>query len=552
MTSTRDTGPRSSQPNVAELDETLSARRPDHREGAGYLSGSRIGRYVVERQLGQGGFGTVYLARDEQLDRVVAIKVPNHIDRADSPELARIFAEAQTIAKLKHPAIVAVHDVGHTDLGTPFVVMEYVEGRTLKELMASERPSPARAATIVREVAVAVHQAHKQGFVHRDLKPSNVILDLAGQPHVLDFGLSLHESTQRAHAGEYAGTLPYMAPEQVRREPERLDGRTDVWALGVVLYELLTGRRPFRGETPEVLEDEILHREPKPPRQIDDSIPVPLEQICLRCLAKSVTDRYLTAADLAADLGRCLRPPRRSALPAVAVAIGAVALCILAAWSAWPGASPEPVAPIAKLSGRIHVYVSHEALPARDLREVRSAGVLPLRSGDAVRFEASVSRPAYVYLVLIDSAGDAVPIYPWTPGEWEQRPAQETPVARLSAPADLQQFWPVQGASGMETALLMARDTPLPADVQLREVFQGLSPQPADDGPPLVEMENGQIRGDEQLAWSSSGDRSFDLHRPQHRWHAVLRNQKQIHDRLRSHFPLIYAINLKHVENDEP
>lgn len=547
MTSTRDTGSGWSRPNAAELDQTLPFVGPGQHEDKRYLSGSRIGRYVVERELGHGGFGTVYLARDEQLDRAVAVKVPNQLHSADSQKLARIFTEAQTIAKLKHPAIVAVHDVGHTDEGTPFVVMEYVDGRTLKDLMASERPSPARAALIVREVAEAVHQAHKQGFIHRDLKPSNVILDLAGQPHVLDFGLSLHESRQRAHAGEYAGTLPYMAPEQVRREPERLDGRTDIWALGVVLYELLTGRRPFAGERPEDLEDEILNREPKPPRQIDDTISVPLEQVCLRCLAKSVTDRYSTAADLAAHLERCLQPRRRSALFVVAAAIGVVALGLLAARSAWPGKSPERVAQSAELSGRIHVYVSHEALPDRDLREVRNAGVLPLRSGDAVRFEASVNRPAYLYLVLIDSAGDAVPIYPWTPGDWERRPAQETPVARLSAPTDLQQFWPVRGAPGMETALLLARDAPLPADVQLRDVFRGLTPQPAGDGPPLVEMENGQIRGEQELAWMGE-DRSFDVRRPQQRWHAVLRNQEQIHHRLRAHFPLIYAINLKHVE----
>ena len=261
-----------------------------------------IGRYVVQRELGHGSYGKVYLADDQELQRRVAIKVPR-ADRVDPGEtVERFLEEAQTVAQLRHASIVAVYDVGRSEDGWPFVVMEYVEGITLKERLASGRPSPAQAAEWIAEVADAIGYAHRQGFIHRDLKPANVLLDAAGKPHVLDLGLALHESRQHQRAGEFSGTLAYMAPEQVRREAHRLDGRADIWALGIMLYEMLTGRRPFQGENAAQIEDEILHREPKPPRQIDETVPEQLERICLKCLAKDVTQRYGAAADVARDL----------------------------------------------------------------------------------------------------------------------------------------------------------------------------------------------------------------------------------------------------------
>jgi len=246
--------------------------------------------------------GTVYLAVDETLDRPVAVKVPRRGMSFTKEGSDSHLYEARTIARLRHPAIVPIFDVGLTDDGMPYLVTEYIEGRTLRDILYAERVPYARCAELMAEIADAIHHAHVQGFVHRDLKPGNVIIDAQGKPHILDFGLALHDTSRRASEGEVAGTPIYMSPEQIRGETQQLDGRTDIWAMGVVLYELLTGRRPFSGTGFQEIAYEILHREPTAPRQIDDEIPADLERICLKCLRKDVADRYVTAADFARDL----------------------------------------------------------------------------------------------------------------------------------------------------------------------------------------------------------------------------------------------------------
>jgi serine/threonine protein kinase/formylglycine-generating enzyme required for sulfatase activity len=265
-----------------------------------------IGRFQVIRRLGEGGFGRVYLAWDDDLKRTVAIKVPrpNVFSSADQIEL--FVNEARMAAQLRHPAIVAVHDVGRQPDGSVYIVLEHVEGRLLSDLIkAGVLPLEATLELLAR-VADAAHYAHKLGLVHRDLKPSNILVDPEGNPRIADFGLAVHEDVQKFRWGEVAGTIPYMAPEQIRGETHRLDGRTDVWAIGVILYRALTGRRPFSGAFNELF-DEIRYRDPKPPRQINDAIPKELERICLKCLAKRMTDRYNSALDLADDLRSFLR-----------------------------------------------------------------------------------------------------------------------------------------------------------------------------------------------------------------------------------------------------
>ncbi|HUT94806.1 MAG TPA: protein kinase [Thermoguttaceae bacterium] len=261
----------------------------------------KLGRFSIKRCLGVGSFGDVLLAHDGELDRFVALKFPRWDRLAPHADSDSYVREARNAARLKHPGIVSVYDV-NTEGDHVFIVMEYVQGLDLAEVLRLERLSPLRAAEVMIEIADAVSYAHEQGLVHRDLKPGNIILDCEGHPHVADFGLAVHEKGQHLLRGQVAGTPYYMSPEQVRGETHRLDGRTDVWSLGVVLYEILVGQRPFSGKTSREVFDEIEHREAKPLRQLDRKIPEPLERICLKCLSKRMTDRYPSASDLVDEL----------------------------------------------------------------------------------------------------------------------------------------------------------------------------------------------------------------------------------------------------------
>jgi serine/threonine protein kinase len=276
-----------------------------------------IGRYRVETILGQGTFGVVYLAHDDQLHRPVAVKVAHRQWVTGPAEAQAYLAEARILAGLDHPHIVPVFDVGTAADGLPFVVSKLIQGSDLKARIKAGRPSFTEAAVLVAALAEALHHAHRNGLVHRDIKPANILLDAAGKPHLADFGLALKDE-DFGRVPVFAGTPVYMSPEQARGEGHWVDGRSDIFSLGTVFYELLTGRRPFRGETREELLEQIIGVEARPPRQIDDTIPKELERICLKALAKRATDRYTTAKDMAEDLVRYLqtaaeghRPPSR-------------------------------------------------------------------------------------------------------------------------------------------------------------------------------------------------------------------------------------------------
>ncbi len=265
----------------------------------------KLGRYLIRKRLGKGGFGVVYLAHDPKLDRNVAVKVPRRDRFRSSAQVASFIQEARLAAKLKHPGLVVVHDVQEED-GLPFIVQEYIDGDNLARWAARQQPTIQQIVRVLVGVSNALSYAHQQRLTHCDLKLANVLIDKQGQPHVADFGLAVHESLQSGRKGQRFGTPHAMAPEQVRGEGHRLDDRTDIWAIGIMLYELLVKRRPFPATEEEELFDQILNLDPEPPRQVDRSVSRELERICLKCLSKRKSDRYHTADDLVEDLAAWL------------------------------------------------------------------------------------------------------------------------------------------------------------------------------------------------------------------------------------------------------
>src|SRR5947208_31655 len=270
------------------------------------------GRYELDGVVGRGGMAEVYRARDIRLDRIVAVKTLREDLARDQTFQARFRREAQSAASLNHPSVVAVYDTGEDDEGpshVPYIVMEYVDGRTLRDLLRDDRRLlPERALEITEGTLRALEYSHRNGIVHRDIKPGNVMLTRTGEVKVMDFGIARAVSDAQAtmtQTAQVIGTAQYLSPEQARGE--RVDARSDLYSTGCVLFELLTGRPPFQGDSPVAIAYQHVREEPPTPSQIDPSIPHWADAIVMKALTKDPNYRYQSAAEMRADIQRALQ-----------------------------------------------------------------------------------------------------------------------------------------------------------------------------------------------------------------------------------------------------
>ena len=320
---------------AANFLETHESATPGNAVEASVPAGEQIGPYLVLEFLQKGGMGEVYKARDMRLDRTVAIKFLPRALAADPTAVERFQREVRAASSLNHPRICTVHDVGEFQ-GRPFLVMEFLEGQSLRDRIAGEPLPIAELMDLAVQICDALKAAHAKEIVHRDIKPGNIFITAGGQIKILDFGLAKRSGEARALAeatvsapdeqtaatatrititrpGSIAGTLAYLSPEQARSE--EVDSRTDIYSLGVVLYQMATGRPTFRAETSEELIGAILHQTPIKPSELNPPVPASLERIILKALEKEPTARYQSVADLLADLEKITASRSLAVLP---------------------------------------------------------------------------------------------------------------------------------------------------------------------------------------------------------------------------------------------
>jgi serine/threonine protein kinase len=479
--------------------------------------------YEILAELGRGGMGVVYKARQTKLGRPVALKMLRAGAGKDE-RILRFHSEAKALARFQHPNIVQVYDVGESQ-GRPYFAFEYVRGGSLDKQTCRQPQIPRDAAHLVSVLARAVDAAHRAGILHRDLKPANILLapsrpgDVGhtawGLPKLSDFGLarSADGSPGLTADGVVLGTASYMAPEQAEGDSSRIGPGVDVYGLGAILYELLSGRPPFHAESLSATLTQVMTRPPEPLRELRPDVPVGLEAICLRCLAKRPQDRYPSAARLAEALDEWLagQEPQASSLPAPMKIkesrrqwprrwiIGVLPLAIVPAIALLVRQCPsEPKHLTAtEWKGFIDLLVWEKGNRRRQRLRLNDPAALPLKGGDMLRLVVQINRPAYLYVLWIDTEGEVAPLYPWQDNDWARRGAEE-PRQRLELPEAAGEGTNLPPEKqGMDTLLLLVRPRQLPADVDLRQRLANLPRQGLLDLRAAAWFENGRLVEDE-------------------------------------------------------
>jgi hypothetical protein len=549
-------GPGGARRDASDLSFLRPPREPDE---LGRLAGFR-----VLEVLGKGGMGLVLRAEDVQLRRQVALKVIRPEHAADPGYRERFLHEARAAAKVQHDHIIPVHQVGD-DNGVLFLAMPLLNGQTLAGRLSSGLPlGVAEQLRIGRELAEGLAAAHAQGLIHRDLKPSNVWLEApTGRVKILDFGLvrCADAAAGLTQHGVVVGTPAYMSPEQADGQP--LDGRSDLFSLGVILYQLATGKQPFARSSTTATLRAVADHHPPAPHEVAATVPAPLSDLIVRLLAKSPDARPASAHETAEALraiergaqtptpghrsgGPSRRRGRRVAVLAAVVLLTGIGLAALAVRAFGPRGGgpavepgPAPTAPaVVACTGAVDVIVWTKVGDAARRQRLRDEGALPLLNGDQYRVEARVSPASYVYLFLIDDDGEANPLYPWTPGQWDTRPPQEEPVTELSLPPRADKGYKINGdGSGMWTMLLLARATPWTVpDEEIRGLFVGLPPQrPVPNPRAAVWFENGRVVKNDELRRPQFVEEAID--------DPVLRLQGLLRDRLQPHASFTSAVS---------
>jgi hypothetical protein len=440
-----------------------------------WLQTKQVGKYRIVAVLGSGGQAVTFKAWDPDLQRHVVLKL-YHAAQSSTQQVA-VMKEGQALARVRSPYVPRCLDVAHFE-GVPYLVLEYVPGRTLAELHKARPLSLPQVLELLARAAEGLAAVHACGLLHRDLKPANLLVGDDGLPRLIDFGLAKPLGDTALLV--VSGTLAYMPPEQARGELERIDPRTDLFGLGAVFYALLTGSPPYRADTDAELWRQAQAGQVIPVRERNPKVPAAVAAVCMRCLAPDPGQRFASAVELA----RALRRLQRRRLVPWLVGVGAAA--VLLALVAVTGSfllRAFFAAPLPPLKGELDVQVwesrsPDQFVPAAGRQAIRLPEAVPLTGRDWMRIEAKLNRPAYLYVIWIDTEGKATPIYPWQDDDWTKRPPDQQAQDRLSLPEKAGELAPLApGPAGIETVLLLTRDTALTdaENAALPGLFTGLA-----------------------------------------------------------------------------